>query len=188
MRYFAALCSTNDQPGGWENSATTCPSSRPITTPGVGNVTVAGGGGAASCDGPERVVVRRREHGERLHAPVRRAGRVVRLAHPAIVVAVADREHAVAVADRSCVLHHRRWRNARPRTVAQSRASTSARASAPQHAALRHPVRHAPAERERAAVGREPVLELGCEKIERARRSARRRARSPNPDAARTSP
>ena len=42
------LCSTNDQPGGCAISATTWPSSRPITMPGVRSVTVAGGGGAAS--------------------------------------------------------------------------------------------------------------------------------------------
>ncbi len=122
-------------------------------------MTVAGRRRRSFGDGPERMVVGCGEHGERLHAPVRRAGRVVRLAHPAVVVAVADRHHAVAVADRPL---------APPAEVTQRHAAhlrpvegvdVGQRERTPE-AALRHAVGEAATERDRATIAREPVREL----------------------------
>ena len=159
----------------------------PITMPGVGNVTVAGGSGAASA-----TVQNGWSSGaaSMANAFMHQYGEPAELydsRHPAVVVAVADREHAVAVADRS---------RAPPPEVAQRETAHRrpvegvdvGQGERTPEAALRQAVGQAPAERERAAVGREPVLELGCETIARARRSARRPRGRPDPDAARTSP
>ena len=121
------------------------------------------------------MVVGRGEHGERLHAPVRRARRVVRLAHAAVVVAVADRQHAVAVADR-LVRSTSGGDATRARAPPASRARRRRPARARPRSCPAHAVGEAATERHRAPVGGEPVLELGREPRP-ARRSARHGAR-----------
>ena len=184
--YLASACSTNDQPGGCAKSPTTWPSSCPRTMPGVRNEIVDRPVGRSLLHCPERMVVGCGEHGERLHAPVRRAGRVVRLGHAAVVVAVTDRQHAVAVADRSFApppqVPERETANLGP----VEGVDVGQRQRAPE-AALRHAVGEAASERQRAAVGGEPVTELAGKP--RARSTYRAAAaRSPSPDAASTRP
>ena len=110
---------------------------------------------------PERVILRQRQHGERLHRPVRRTGRVVALGHEQVRIVIADGQHAVAREDglaeplahvaQQQVLHH---------AVGHALALRLRQRLCRVERALREAVGEAAAVRQRLAGGIEPAGEV----------------------------